>query len=142
MSTRLSLIDIQKTLVDFVECGNSCCGDNCIASLLEGSDEVARLGGGHNRFPKAVLAARMAVYVKNQNKAADNLRNVLAMCRNPRTNRTEYRFFHKGELGDVKDGVPQGFPVREALQRLYFFITFSLITLQSGLITPQSTGVF
>jgi hypothetical protein len=53
----------------------------------------------------------MSVYVKNQNKAADNLRNILAMCRNPTTNKTEYRFFHMGHLGDVDKGVPAGIPV-------------------------------
>lgn len=113
MTTRLSLVSIHKSLVDFAEAGSHCCGCNCIKVLLDASDHVGREGGGYNRFPKAVLAARMSVYVKNQNKAADNLRNILAMCRNPTTNKTEYRFFHMGHLGDVDKGVPAGIPVSQ-----------------------------
>ena len=135
MTTRLSLKDIQRSFVDFVESGRSCCNENCISNFLEASDEVARLGGGYDLFPKAILAARMSVYIQNQNKAAENLRNILVKCCNPSTNRTDYRFFHMGQLGDANKGVPSGFPVRTATNYMSRTNLFLLIEV-------QSTGVF
>ena len=135
MTTRLSLKDIKRTLVDFVEAGRTCCNQNCIKQFLEASDEVARLGGGYDLFAKAVRAARMSVYIQNQNKAAENLRNVLVKCCNPTTERTEYRFFHMGELGDINKGVPHGFPVRSFAHCRFF-------TKVLGLSVVQSTGLF
>ncbi len=51
--------------------------------------------------PEGRFSSKNVCLRENQNKAADNLRNILAMCRNPTTNKTEYRFFYMGHLGDV-----------------------------------------
>ena len=92
---RMSLDDIRVRLTIFVYKCKPCCKKNCVRSMVDrfGMEVVA----------KAILAERTRVYHTNQNKAHEELREVLR--RGQGTNSAvETFFFHNGLL-QLEDNV-------------------------------------
>lgn len=123
-----------------------CCKEGqCLKTLYEGSTHTGvkslygwtgcEQEGYGKKFLDAVIAARQAVYVCNQNHSSGELTRLLTKdLSNSEVGKIEYRFYHQGMLGDAP-AVPIG--VRVSRQRILstmprnikiFFMSNDLIT--------------
>ena len=118
MKKRLDDPCASQNIVEYINKG--CCKSmQCLSTMFRGSaptvsetqfSAVNRVpSNGHgDLFLRSVVAARSAVYRKDQNKAKMNLKNLLLRCSSTtKIDCMQYKFFHQGLLGNSPD-VPVG----------------------------------
>ena len=110
---RLDLDSIRWSLESFAlqpDRKKWCCTKRCIRRLIDGDDTTEGFGG--KKVAGAVLLARQKIYAGNANAAHTALRQAASRCRDSETDRFDWKFFHHGSLGDVREGVPCGIQVK------------------------------
>ena len=86
-----------------------CCKKNRLLGFIQGSAWLPKFGA--DMLAKAVRVAREGIYSSNANVAHTALRSIAYRCQEKDSDKFDWRFFHKGVLGDPAQGVPAGIKV-------------------------------